>query len=128
MRQVTKNGRALRKGRVTRASNAIRKRQRGQERPLPWDLQCHPQALHRTPTHPHCGTYKPDSGWFVHYFTKAREGHTTAFAEGMWLAGVGDYRVVVDNFGEYRHNDMWQAMGWAAAARSFGFNAAVFVD
>lgn len=126
MRYVTRTGRALSKGRVTKRSSLVRTRQRGQERPLPFRLQCHPKALDRTPVHPQCNTLKRDSGWYVHYLKLAREGHTTAFANGAWLSGSGDYRVVVDGFGEFRHNDMWQAMGWASAARSFGFNAEVY--
>lgn len=127
MRYVTDTGRALSKGRVTRASLNVKRSHRKQGKPLPFDLQCHPVALTRTPQHPRCYTYKPQYGLALHYERLAeREGNTCGFAQGAWLSGEGAYRVVVDGYGEFRHNDLYQAMGWASAARSFGFSAEVY--
>lgn len=50
---VTKTGRALSPGRVTRAGNLVRKRSKS-TRPLPIELQCHPKALTPTPVNPRC--------------------------------------------------------------------------
>ena len=40
----------------TRASEAVRKRHRHQQRPLPFDLQVLPPIRKRTPKHPECTT------------------------------------------------------------------------
>src|SRR5688572_30985685 len=54
VKYTTKTGRALPHGRTTRRSKLVRTRSRGQERPLPLNMQCHPQALTPTPRNPQC--------------------------------------------------------------------------
>jgi hypothetical protein len=50
-RYVTKTGRAISPGTVTRAGHAVK---RPKAKPLPMHLQCHPKALAPTPTNPGC--------------------------------------------------------------------------
>lgn len=56
----TRTGRAMPNGKTTRQSTKVRKTKyvkgTGQDRPLPLDMACHPQALTRTPVHPDCRT------------------------------------------------------------------------
>jgi hypothetical protein len=56
----TRTGRAKPNGKTTRQSLAVRKTKyasgAGQDRPLPLDMACHPQALTPTPVHPGCRT------------------------------------------------------------------------
>jgi hypothetical protein len=54
------------------------------------------------------------------------EADTAGFAVGKWLANTGDYRLVVDGYGEFRHDDLNQALGWRDAARRFGFEVEVY--
>lgn len=57
-RFVTRTGRVIAPGIVTRASLKIRTRNRHQEKPLPIHLQCHPKALSPTTRNPLCQTFK----------------------------------------------------------------------
>ena len=125
MQHVTKTGRALSPGRVTRKSKLVRTRQRNQDRPLPTNLQCHPKRLSPTPVHPQCMTYRYASGYAVK-FMKQSQYDTTAFATGRWLSGEGNYTVVVTGYGEFRHHDLNEALGWRMAAMQRGFTVEVY--
>lgn len=57
-RYVTRTGRVIAPGVVTRASKLLRSRSRKQEKPLPIHLQCHPKALSPTTRNPGCLTNK----------------------------------------------------------------------
>lgn len=122
---ITRTGRALSPGRVTRKSKLVRTRARNQDRPLPISLQCHPKALSPTPVHPVCMTYRHASGYAIH-FMELSANDTAAFATGQWLSGKGDYRVVVEGYGEFRHDDLNSALGWRMAAIQRGFTVEVY--
>lgn len=63
MKHVTKTGRAIGEGRVTRASKLIRKRPRGtMGGPLPFEVACHPMRMSPTPVHPDCVTLTTQYG------------------------------------------------------------------
>lgn len=88
-RYVTRTGRALSAGRVTRKSNEQRKRHRGQERPLPFNLQCHPKALSRTTLNPQCYEVSP---WVGRAYSM-KGLSTLDLLSGKILAESGCYKI-----------------------------------
>lgn len=91
MKYVTKTGRAIGEGRVTRASKLIRKRPRGMVgRPLPLEVSCHPMRMSPTPVNPDCVTLA------THYGAGARMAAQYTrkdMVAGEYLAKQGKYAV-----------------------------------
>ena len=120
---TTRTGRAKPKGKTYRKDSGsfvrtkYSKRRTAKhvpDRPLPMDMQVHPQCLTRTPKHPGCrGTTRPASGEYV-----KRAGLTVAdLLNGKTLHSkkrTGDWRVMY----------MGVRLGWAAPAEAMGFRMA----
>lgn len=83
----TRTGRAKPNGKTTRRSQSVRQTKyvkgKGQDRPLPLDMACHPQALTRTPLHPGCDTDM--SSCNVHQWAELT---VTDFCEGLGLQHI----------------------------------------
>lgn len=115
----TTNGRAKPKGRVTRASQRV-KRPAG--KPLPFHLQVLPQKLQRTPLHPDC------ADTLTHYGQTADmalewKWHDFAMGRGL-LPGSG--RNTIELFGQtYHAPDSLFALAWVRAARIVCGNDAI---
>jgi hypothetical protein len=118
---VTSTGRAISAGRVTRSSLYV-KRPKG--KPLPAYLACHPKALTRTKRHPGCLTYQPTYGKMVGYLRELA-GNSVGFSTGEGLDHKGPIALYVQGFGTFQHNDLIEAVGWAKAAREFGYKVEV---
>lgn len=127
---VTKTGRAISPGTVTRRS-ALYSTKRDQK-PLPIHLQVHPKALTRTSRNPGCLTYRPASGWAAHFIRRAREeASTVGFATGQWLPASGEWTLYVQDkagheFGTFHCDDINMAFGWKQAAEQFGFRVSMY--
>jgi len=111
---VTNTGRALHNGRTTRATLTVK---RPAAKPLPFHLQCHPQALSRTKRHPGCNTnLRPREGEF------SREPFLSpAYGAGKWLsAEPGPVSVEVVGRGTWFAPSLPYAMAWKDAAEAVG--------
>lgn len=124
----TRTGRAKPNGKTYRSSQNVRKAKytkgKGQDRPLPLDMQCHPQALTPTPRHPGCVTDKSS------YNVGQWEDNTVED----FVEGIGLHHIPWD--------DMWvlrfpsgdvcgyappsEAMSWMRAAARMGVRVEVF--
>lgn len=120
-RYVTKYGRAIGAGKVTRAQHLVRTRARRQERPLPLSMQCHPMAQTPTPLHPNCATPKLWGGHFI----RIRD----AFTPGSFIAGFGlsrkpkRFALYVQGKRRGYTDDINYGLGWVRAARKFNYEA-----
>ena len=124
----TRTGRAMPNGKTTRQSAKVRKTKyakgRGQDRPLPLDMTCHPQALTRTPVHPDCRT-----GLSSYNVAQWHENTVEDFVEGYGLhhipwEGLWEVRLPGgSNVGYAEPND---AMSWKRAAANMGVIVEVF--
>ena len=122
MRYITKTGRSYRSGRTTRASLAVK---RPKVKPLPLHLQCHPQALHRTPTHPACETFVQPEG----YMRAMTTAPLMRLLTGSGLSTTPDrVRVVVEDHGTFYASDSAHAFTWAKSARLFALTVKVYID
>lgn len=131
MEYVTRNGRSKGPGRGTRASLSVRRRGRGQDRPLPFALQCHPPKLARTPRHPGCGTFLPWGGPMARY-AKLAQADSTVFQRGAFLSGEGEWALYVQSphfkYGPFRHHDANEALGWKRAAERLGYSVCLMQE
>lgn len=114
---VTKSGRARPTGRVTRLSATVGRPKK--VKPLPLHMQVRPQALAPLRKHPGCWTSYPVSGAYITFRDTVSPGE---FGLGYGLDGQGRWTLYVKGFGEYRHSDPVQALGWARAARECGYD------
>lgn len=124
-RYVTDNGRSLPTGTVTRNSLSVK---RQKVKPLPFELQCHPQPLRRKPRHPQCLTEVSHVG---HQMRIAKQN--TMRTQSRYSTGHGlstepsTCEVVVHGHGTWYHHDMHYALGWRNAARAAGFRVDVYL-
>ena len=123
LKYITRTGRALGQGRTYRSSHLVRTRCRGQEQPLPINLQCHPMALTRTPVHPKCYTSQV---WRGRARAMMRDWTRAQMMGGIGLqhvATVGiDYGVTVNGRCKGFAAPM-EALAWVRAAHSFNIDA-----
>ena len=124
MAYVTKNGRALGAGRVTRKSLQIK---RGTDsRPLPIHLQCHPKALYRTTLNPYCYSSAP---WIGRGIVLA-DKHT---AEDMMLMLLflpveeGMYALYVQGDWFHTFSDLHKALEYQVALRRHGIECEIII-
>ena len=126
---ITRTGRALSPGTVTRASLAIRRTHRKQGKPLPLHLQCHPKRQTPTPVHPQCETFHGLAVRRVVHGQMARTVGRVYFLSGIGLKGHGHVTLYVQAADtaayEYKHDDPADALAWARAARSIGVSVEV---
>ena len=125
VKYTTKTGRALPHGRTTRRSKLVRTRSRGQERPLPLNMQCHPQALTPTPRNVGCLPTDPVRAYYArlpdnrqHYI----EGRGLSPPD---LAKPG--RVVVGGTHVGNCEVFSYALAWTHRARKCGVNAELYL-
>lgn len=104
---TTRTGRAKPNGKVRRSSASVRKTKyvKRQDKPLPFDLQCHPQVLERTPRHPSCITQH--IGFDVARF---KDLNSLNFLEGVGL--VRTTRDILDD---------WMLVRWKPTGEPLGF-------
>jgi hypothetical protein len=127
---ITRTGRALSPGTVTRASLAIRRTHRKQGKPLPLHLQCHPKRQTPTPVHPGCQTFATLAVRRVVHGQMARTFGRVYFASGIGLKGHGHVTLYVQDGADgtpytYKHDEPADALAWARAARSVGVSVEV---
>jgi hypothetical protein len=90
-RTVTRTGRAISPGRVTRASLSTKRPSGRYNKPLPFSSQCHPKALSPTSRNPDCFTYVPQDGLshqMAMLFTR------NDFLRGLGLSKEGKYSLI----------------------------------
>lgn len=123
MKYVTRTGRALSVGRVTRKSHTVKRGHDG--KPLPFHLQCHPMKARPTPVHPDCKTIQQTRlrGMFGMYCQSRMDfvsgvllDHTRSpiHRAQVWVReGHGDGHV-------YYHASLHAAWEWAELGRQHG--------
>jgi len=113
---VTPTGRAKPNGRTTRASQSVKKTKyaKRQDRPLGFDLQCHPQALARTSRNPGCATVH--LGFDVHMF---RELDSWDFLTGVGL--VRTSRTLGNDWLLVRIADTGEPLGFASPHEALSY-------
>lgn len=122
VKHTTPTGRALPNGRTTRRSKLVRTRSRGQERPLPLSLQCHPQALMPTSRNPQCLAADPVR---AHY---ARMPDNRAYyLDGRGLGPEGFYSVHINGAEVGRTNTMEYGLAYTQRAKHCGLEAAFYI-
>lgn len=125
---VTRTGRALSAGRVTRTSYSVAKGHTG--RPLPMHLQCHPKALTPTSVNPGCvSTTTPWAMWFLCFKKKAESRGAAYFTERTWPKyDAHSCTLYVQGKLTFTTNDLNKAIGWKRAAASYGVAVAVHYE
>jgi hypothetical protein len=122
LKYITKTGRALRSGKTTRASLRVK---RPKVKPLPLHLQCYPQALHRTPTHPACATFVQPEG----YMRAMASTPIMRLLTGSGLSKTPDrVRVVIEGHGTWYAHDSAHAFAWARSAHLHALTVKVYID
>ena len=109
----------------TRKSDAVRKRHRGQQRPLPFDLQVLPPIKKRLPRHPECVTDKTAHHWRMEPF---RTLTTEQFVSGVGLCQHGRFALYVQGRKAGATDDALDALAWRSAARVYFHMEATILD
>jgi len=115
VRKVTKTGRAISPGTVTRKSQSVKRRFKGASRPLPLNLQCHPKALKPTPINPGCYAYSRQNGRSYEY---RRALGAIGILNGEKLQKSGKYRIELSGKPLGFLDDVVSAVAYRSAGRS----------
>ena len=125
MNKYVSRGRAAPIGRTTRKSRAVRRTNRGQSRPLPFDLQVLPQRCAPIKVHPGCLT----EGSQFHAQAQLQQDWR-ALLSGVGLSDVGRYRIHITSvlFGDrtFFSDDALYALAYMRALRHWDLTADMF--
>jgi len=121
-RHVTKTGRAISQGSVTRASHSVRATNRKQEQPLPLHMMCHPKALTPTPLHPDCGI--PNQAHRGIALSLSRTMAPAQFIRGKGLSRKsGRFTLYIQGRVRGYSDDPMYSLAYANAAKALGLEA-----